>query len=529
LKHRGLDPESPIVRQHIYEGIFTRIKNTHPLDFYWFWTPERWTWKPEKKNDLTNTIRDFDAATKALEVVKPGFQLATCGWVLGPMSDRALFDKYLPKSVAFSCINRKVGWEPVDPAFVRIHDREKWAIPWLEDDGALTIPQFWVGRMRRDAADAYAYGCNGLFGIHWRTRVLSMNVSALAKSAWEQPWNPEKGKRISPLDTTQYLNTIGGNDRNKRDIECLDFYQSWCKYQFGEEVSKSTVQLFASLDGVKEKTKNYNNSGLTRLPRPSTWLNGPGNVLVNIHPWDSVKTQYKFIDKMDQLRSTVSGNGNLERFDYWLNQFKYVRAMGKLACSMGQYQIAGKTLDKMDNAAKSTFAKEKLLPILKREVRELQDVHKYLVSTISTWGEIGNVTNWQQHVIPLQIKPQINEIVKLTGDSSWIADLFPKNISDIRKMIVPSPQTIIREGKDYTVKVLLFNIDSRKVTLHWRILGHKDFVQSDLSQTFKTYWLANIPASQLTDDFEYYISVGDNKEYFFPVSAPKINFAVVRY
>jgi hypothetical protein len=38
LKKRGLDPESADVRQHIYEGIFTRIKNTHPLDFYWFWT-----------------------------------------------------------------------------------------------------------------------------------------------------------------------------------------------------------------------------------------------------------------------------------------------------------------------------------------------------------------------------------------------------------------------------------------------------------------------------------------------------------
>jgi hypothetical protein len=194
LKKRGLDPEAPEVRERIYEGIFTRIKRTHPLDFYWFWTPESWTWdEGDKKDEIAKTIRDFDAATKALEKVKPGFKLATCGWVLGPKSNRALFDNYLPKSVAFSCINRFLGWEPVDSAFVRISGREKWAIPWMEDDPGLIIPQLWVGRVRRDAADAYAYGCNGFFGIHWRTRVLSMNVSALAKSAWEQPWNPEKG------------------------------------------------------------------------------------------------------------------------------------------------------------------------------------------------------------------------------------------------------------------------------------------------------------------------------------------------
>jgi len=144
LKKRGLDPESPDVRRRIYEGIFTRIEKTHPLDFYWFWTPERWTWNPETKEDLAKAIRDFDAAIKAYEAIKPSFNLATCGWVLGPMSDRALFDKYLPKSVAFSCINRHVGWEPIDPAFVRINEREKWAIPWLEDDGALITTQFGV-------------------------------------------------------------------------------------------------------------------------------------------------------------------------------------------------------------------------------------------------------------------------------------------------------------------------------------------------------------------------------------------------
>jgi hypothetical protein len=161
MKEQGLDPETPEARQKIYEGIFTRIKSTHPADFYWFWTPENWTWSGNKKEDVDRAIRDFDAAVKALGTVNPGFKLATCGWVLGPADDRALFDRYLPKDIAFSCINRYLGWEPVDPAFAEIREREKWAIPWMEDDPGLTIPQLWVGRMRRDAADAYAYGCNG--------------------------------------------------------------------------------------------------------------------------------------------------------------------------------------------------------------------------------------------------------------------------------------------------------------------------------------------------------------------------------
>ena len=107
----------------------------------------------------------------------------------------------------------------------------------MEDDPGLTIPQFWVGRMRRDAADAYAYGCNGYFGIHWRTRELSMNVSALAKAAWEQPWNPEKGRKLDPADLREYLIAMEGSDRKKRDMASEDFYKDWCRIQFGEEVS----------------------------------------------------------------------------------------------------------------------------------------------------------------------------------------------------------------------------------------------------------------------------------------------------
>jgi hypothetical protein len=98
--------------------------------------------------------------------------------------------------VAVSCINREVGKAPVDPGFARIDGRSKWAIPWLEDDPALTSPQLWVGRMRKDAVDALAYGCDGLLGIHWRTRALSPNISALAAAAWDQePW----GKSLSSI------------------------------------------------------------------------------------------------------------------------------------------------------------------------------------------------------------------------------------------------------------------------------------------------------------------------------------------
>jgi hypothetical protein len=180
----GFVPPEEVER--LYEGIFTRIMKTHPLDYYWFWTPETWTWQDVDKKTVEKTISDIRLARSAWERVAPPFALATCGWVLGPQYNRAYLDEVLPPDMAVSCINRSVGHDPVEEGFANVEGRGQWAIPWLEDDPAMTSVQLWAGRMRRDAKLAREYGCNGLMGIHWRTRILSPNVSALAQAAWDQ-------------------------------------------------------------------------------------------------------------------------------------------------------------------------------------------------------------------------------------------------------------------------------------------------------------------------------------------------------
>lgn len=70
--------------ESLYEGMFERIKRTHPLDYYWLWTPEDWTWLGNTKEDTEKTIRDFACALEAKEKTEAPFELAVCGWTLGP-------------------------------------------------------------------------------------------------------------------------------------------------------------------------------------------------------------------------------------------------------------------------------------------------------------------------------------------------------------------------------------------------------------------------------------------------------------
>jgi hypothetical protein len=174
--------------REIYRGMFTWLKKNAPVDYYWLWTPEGWIWHGNSPGQAQATADDFKAALGALEDLGSPFRLATSGWVLGPQQDRSAWDALLPQESPMANINLHVGHAPIDPAFAKIQERPKWAIPWFEGDPDKTGYQPWVGRMRYDAVDARRLGCTGLIGIHWRTKALAQNISALAQAAWDQGW-----------------------------------------------------------------------------------------------------------------------------------------------------------------------------------------------------------------------------------------------------------------------------------------------------------------------------------------------------
>ncbi len=478
LQAAGKNPGDPRVVQEVYEGMFQRIAKIYPLDYYWLWTPEGWTWEAVKQAQIDATLADLRAALAAARKIKAPFTLATCGWVLGPPQSPALFDRVLPKNMPMSCINRTVGNTPVEPGFSRITGRPKWAIPWLEDDPGLTMPQLWAGRMRRDAADALKYGCTGLMGIHWRTRVLSPNIAALAEAAWKQTgWT-------GPMTTAA--------DGRSKFAPVADFYADWCQAEFGPEAAPQIAAIFARLDG--------------RLPRPADWVTGPGSLRPDGRPWEQLQKDYAFADELASLRPKVVGAGNRDRLDYWLNTFYYLRSIGHVRCVWGRFEAAMKKIRaEKDPTAQRKLAHELALPIRKELLAAFAELQRYLLATVSNSGELGTVANWQQQTLPVLLTTPGRELSKLIGQDLPVDAVPSKHYVGKPRLFVPEVRTSLLSGEPLNLKVVILGGLPKHAALHWRPLGRGEYAQVPLTHVARGVYSLALGAKDTKADFEYYV------------------------
>ncbi len=459
----------------VYEATFRRIMASHPLDYYWLWTPEGWTWSGNNAAEYSAAVADIRLAIDAAKNVHAPFQIATAGWVLGPAQDRAALDRDLPKEVPLSAISRNLGYEEVDAGFGRIAGRQKWAIPWLESDSrnGLAAVQLFAGRARRDAADALAGHCTGLMGLHWRTEILSPNVSALAQAAWDQSWNaaPLAGKRQGSAGTAQDYQARAPRPRS---LPCDDFYADSARANFGqEEIGK----LFAAIDGQV----------------PASVADGcpAGSLTPDATPWSHVARRYAFIDELENLRGHVHGAGNLDRFDYWLNTFQYHRGLARLRCASA-------------------------VPEAGEITRLLAAAYRHLLATVNTPGGMAMVVNLENH---RGWGPLLAKAVK----QAW-----PREYGGQPRIIVPTVRSVLVRGESLALKVIvLADRPVAAVKLFVRPFGAGPWQAVSAAHVNRGVWRSALPAAK--DDFEYYVeaALADGKKLDWPVTSPQLNQTVV--
>lgn len=480
------------LKQELYKTLFSRIKATYPLDYYWFWTPELWTWIGERPGEVDRLEKDLMNAITAAKAVKVPFTLATCGWVLGPSRNRAEFDQLLPKEMPFSVINRQQGYAPVEPAFATITDRPKWQISWLEDDPALISPQFWAGRIRKDAQDAYNYSCTGLMGIHWRTQNLSPAFLSLAKAGWE---------------ANAYKETIPDT---QRDYPVKDVYDEWASLQFGKEAALSISPIFQKLDGAPKIPPGVDNYP-GNFPRASNWgIMGPGMIVANKAPWEDVKKQYRFIDEYEKCGQFVKSPSNIVRYQYWLHNFYYARSLAHTGCMLGQMDTIAALLVKAPDLAVKKSLAEKLLQTRDSAVQAWKEMVTWLLQAVNTTGELGTIANLEQHNMErMQYLVRYDSLINAVKGSPIPAVKLTKEYNGPSRVILTTKRTLLSPDENLNVRIRVLTtkkIDA--VTFHYKKFNATQFerrpIEREASNVFKLNYSINEIKQQ---DFEYYITV----------------------
>jgi hypothetical protein len=312
----------------------------------------------------------------------------------------------------------------------------------------------------------------------------------------------------------------------ERDLDATDFYTDWALSEFGDEVGAQMAKLFIRIDG--SRPEDDKTSRKANLPTPAGWVDGPGNVRADEKTWSERKADYAFVDEMEALRPLIKGAGNVARFDYWLNQFRYLRATGELSCIWGEYYRQQKAVREATKEQKQAVAKSVLLPLRIQMVKQMREVHRHLFAAINTYGELGNLTNWQQHVMnQLLVSPE-KELKELLGEA-LPAEAYPDAAPVYTaRIIAPEVRSVIDRGETLNMTVIITDDVPVSAVLKYRPLGSGGFLTADLQHIDRRVYQATLPTAP-TDDFEYYIEVqqASGATLRYPATAPYLNQTVV--
>ena len=476
-------------KKSFYRGMFQRIKQLYPLDYYWMWTPEDWTWKGNTPQDTEQTIEDVTCALQVKQELGAEFELAMCGWTLGPQEDRAKFDQLLPKEMPFSCINRHLGFDPVDESFQRVKGRPKWAAPWLEDDPALQVPQLWVKRIRKDASDAKKYGCDGLIGIHWRTETIGMNIRALIDAAWDQSgWksgkNPEKTEE-QPTVREEQDDRLEGVEAyvpeavtQDRILPADDFYQDFGLHYFGLE---KLGTLLCEQD--------------SHLPRPCRWEDGPGNIYQNELPVSYVEQQYAFVEEWKKAGESIDDADAKERWEIWLARFLFLRNCARLGCHLAAFE----KLEKPEE--------------LQQEAETITEIAGGMTAdfcnSICSKGDMGNLAALaQRNLIPFQKKID----AKLRAAGCRRVEWNRMQEEKIKKRCVSLSDPGYLKQKDIWNVEILSMRGSKEASLWWHPLHGGELREIKLTRSSDFVFRGEIPAETFGESFVYQFALDGEKE-----------------
>ena len=272
------DIESVTARD-LLETRLAQLLEAYPdVEYVWLWEDEGMNWE-SRKSGLPLSVTPFLQAHDFLRRHAPKKRMVLSGWG-GVARNFEYFHKKLPGDVIFSCLSDSLGWDPVHEVFGKLEGRERWPIPWIEDDPAMWLPQFHVHRFERDLNLAEQYGCQGLLGIHWRHRIVDPTAGFQARFSWDKGLTPRAhyaayartqaaAPRAAALAETldaadrdhRLLSTSSGETKDGHTVtreysgDYTEGFTFWNDYEPSPELLRSQQETVAALGAIAAQAR----------------------------------------------------------------------------------------------------------------------------------------------------------------------------------------------------------------------------------------------------------------------------------
>jgi hypothetical protein len=496
--------ESRIGKDLLERRLADLLERYPMVDYVWLWQDEDSNWDSRKK-EISLSVTPFVQAHEFLKKHAPTKRLVLGGWggVARHFED---LHQRLPEDIIFSSLDDTLGWDPIAEAFGKLGKRERWPIPWLEDDPSMWLPQFRASHVEDAMQRARNFGCQGMLGIHWRHRVVDPTATYFARAAWDK-------KLTSAANYRHYCETqaVGG-----RAAELASIFEDADRHR----------TISSTFLGTYDEKGFANNNQITGDFNEAFTYD-------DVEPELGVLASQRAVAKqLAELTARATSSLERERIGYFSGfvnmMVPYCDAL-EIAHKIGGFlkQAVALRDQKKDSEARALIAENAVPLWLKMApmVRETMLTFEAIVATRNDQGQLASMQNKFVRIalerLRLSIKEFLGEL-PASMDAAYNAAVSPGRANELR-LFVPTRPSLLHAGESVRIYIVLpGQASTTEVKLYTRRLGDSRWNVITADHAGRSVYAAQLGPFQATDaTIEYYASApGKNTMMTSPPQAP---------
>ncbi len=482
------DIESVAARDLLEARLGALLEAYPEVDYVWLWEDEQMNWESRKQGEPL-AATPFLEAHDFLRRHAPKKRLVLGGWG-GVARHFASFHRRLPGDVIFSCLSDSLGWDPVHEVFGQLEGRERWPIPWLEDDPSMWLPQFHVHRFERDLNRAEQFGCQGLLGIHWRHRIVDPTAGFQARFSWDRRLAPSAYYRA-------YARTQAAGARAAELAGILDDADRERKLlcTFNGEVRDGHAQTHEFSGDYGEAFAFWSDS----LPEPAV-----------------MASQKEVAAALRRLADSAASPLERERLEYLAGHVEFLAPYAEawtLAHALHQVLKSAAELKKAGRVeeARAKVRAEgaplwlRLAPEVRRAVLDFQRI----VATRNDLGTLASMHNKFVRLALVRLRLSMKEYLgALPPETETLLAQVTQPDEPRPRLFLPTRPSLLAAGEKVRLSAVV-TVEVPAVALHTRARGANQWSRTPARLAGRRTWEATLgPFPQCPELAEYYISAG---------------------